>query len=404
MSAGHARATVTIDLPSRLLGIHEGDPSGPTVVVTGALHGNEPSGVEVVSAVLDRLRSSKIPFNGRLVAAIGNLRALSRGHRYIDRDLNRRWVPEAVDRLRRRPKAALENEDREQCELLELFAPLLDRATQPVVFIDLHSTSGLGAPFACMADVIRNRSVAFALDVPIVLGLEETIEGSMLGYLCDLGHVGVAVEGGQHDDPNTRTHHEAALWSALGACGAIDVRRVPRYRDLQNSLRGAVRGLPKVIEIRHRHVCADDDGFVMSPGFTNFQPVVANQVVAHDHNGDIATPEAGLMMLPRYQGQGEDGYFLARRVRPVWLSLSARLRRLGADRVLSGLPGVSPHPDRPDHFLVNPRVARFKVVEVFHLLGFRRAQSEDDQMVFSRRRPDALGPRPLPPLEESAPA
>ena len=382
--------------PPRVIGTYEGDPRGPTVIVTGAMHGNEPAGVQALDAVLDTLRERRLPFRGRLIAAVGNRAALHHRQRYLSRDLNRNWEPELIADLRRAEPRRLTDEDREQRDLLDLFAPFLAEATQPVVFLDLHSTSGHGAPFACMADVIRNRKPAFELQIPVVLGLEETITGSMLGYLCDLGHIGIAVEGGQHDDPNTMDHHRAAIWSVLASSEAIDANDVPGFGALQSKLRGAIEGLPSVVEIRHRHVCVDDDGFEMRPGYTNFQPVTQGELVAHDNTGEIRTPESGIMMLPRYQGQGEDGYFIARKVQPMWLSLSARLRRLGAEHVLRGLPGVVPHPDRPDHFLVNTQVARYRAVELFHLLGFRRSRPEGDRLVFSRRRPDTLGPEPLP--------
>jgi hypothetical protein len=56
------------------------------------------------------------------------------------------------------------------------------------------------------------------------------IDGSMLGYLCDLGHIGVAVEGGQHDDPQTVECHESALLLMLVAAGALAEADVPDLR------------------------------------------------------------------------------------------------------------------------------------------------------------------------------
>jgi succinylglutamate desuccinylase len=143
-----------------------------------------------------------------------------------------------------------------------------------------------------------------------------------------------------------------------------------------------------VLEIRHRHVCHDGDGFEMGEGYRNFQPVSARQVVAVDDAGDISIPESGIMMMPRYQGQGEDGFFLAREVKGVWLEMSRLLRRARADRLVAYLPGVRPHPDREDHFILDPRVARFKPTEILHLFGYRRKRKRDEGLVFSRRRPD----------------
>lgn len=370
----------------RVLGVHEGRAPGPLVIVTGGVHGNEPAGVHAVRRVLAQLQARAMPLRGTLMGVAGNRAGLDRKVRYLDRDLNRRWlVPEMIALLARDP-AQDSPEDREQRELLHLFAPLCARARAPIVFLDLHSTSGDGAPFVCMADVLRNRTIAFALGIPVVLGLEEVIDGSMIGFFTDIGHIGVAVEGGQHDDPRSVDCHEAAIWIALVAAGALAEAEVPGLDRHRATLEEATRGLPRVLEIRHRHVVADDDDFVMRPGFANFQPVGDGQVVAEDRGGDVRTPEAGIMMLPRYQGQGEDGYFLARQVSRLWLTLSAGLRLARADRLVTMLPGVARHPELGDHMLVERD--RPRAIDVFHLLGFRHQRAHaEDRYAFSRRRP-----------------
>ena len=57
--------------------------------------------------------------------------------------------------------------------------------------------------------------MAFALPVPVIFGLEETIDGTLLEYLSEKGLVSFAVEGGQQHQPSTVDHHEAVIWIAL---------------------------------------------------------------------------------------------------------------------------------------------------------------------------------------------
>jgi succinylglutamate desuccinylase len=390
----------------RSLGRYATGRPGPTVVVTAGLHGNEPAGTVAFGRVLDRLESGGLPLRGCLLGLAGNTRALARGERFLSRDLNRRWSPDELARTLPTGADGLSDEDLEQRELLQALAPILAPATAPVVFLDLHSTSGAGAPFVVMADVLRNRPVAFALPIPLVLGLEEFVDGSMLGYLCDLGHVGVAVEGGQHGEPSTVDHHEAAIWLALAASGALAPREVPEASRWKALLEGATRGLPRVVEIRHRHRVDPEDDYRMLPGFRNFSPVAAGQHVATDRTGPVKAPERGVLMLPRYQSQGEDGYFLARRVSRFWLGVSRVLRVARVDRLAPRLPGVQRHPALPDHHVVDPRVARFFVTDLFHLLGYRRIRMDGGRPVFSRRRPDHGGvaglPRELAPIAPGA--
>lgn len=381
---------------ARVLGRHTSGRPGPTVVVTGGVHGNEPAGCEALLRVLARLEREQVSLRGELWAVAGNLRALAAGRRYIDRDLNRRWIREDIARIvNAGPEEAIE--DREQLELLELFAPLLARARAPIVFFDLHSTSGPAAPFSCMADVLRNRGVALALPLPVVLGLEEVLDGSLLGYLCDLGHIGVAVEGGQHADPETIDCHESAVWIMLVAAGALEAAQVPTLALHRERLASRALALPAVSEIRHRHIVRPEhEPFVMLPGFENFQKITRGQLVAHDARGPVHAPMAGRMMLPRYQGLGDDGYFIAAPVSPLALHVSAALRLLQLDRLVPWLPGIRRHPERADHFIADPQVALTRVVDVFHLFGYRHVRTIGADLVFTRRAPGAHGVSSMP--------
>lgn len=373
-----------------------GEP-GPTVVLIGGLHGNEPAGAEAIAAVLLRMAAGELPLRGQVLGLAGNLGALRARCRFQVRDLNRGWGAREIAALASGPCRGDEAEDREQREILDVLAPLLLAAREPIVFLDLHSTSGGGPPFTCMADVLRNRRIGLALPIPLILGIEEILDGSLLGYLCDLGHIGVAVEGGQSQDPGTLANHEAAIWIALVAAGSLAARAVPELAAHRARLRQAARDLPPVIEIRHRHRVGDDDGFVMQPGFRSFARVGEGQLLGRDNRGPVRAPESGLLLMPRYQSQGEDGYFLARPVSKSWLRLSALLRRLRLDRLVPLLPGVRPHPVEPDQFVADPGMARFQVVNVFHLFGYRHVRPERERLVFARRRADFRRLRGLPP-------
>jgi succinylglutamate desuccinylase len=107
----------------------------------------------------------------------------------------------------------------------------------------------------------------------------------------------------------------------------------------------------------------------------------------------VRVPDDGLLLMPRYQGQGDDGFFLGREVRAFWLRLSAWLRRLPLERVLPLLPGVRRDVRAHRTLLVRPSVARWLTFEVFHLLGYRWARRDAAELVFVRR-PDVYGRPP----------
>lgn len=382
-------------LPERIIG-DLGPHQGPMLVAIGSLHGNEPAGTRAIERLFDALTAHPLPLRGRLIGLRGNLRAGQRRQRYITRDLNRSWTADGIAALLTHGAANDEDEDAEQRELLAILAPLLAAADRPIVFLDLHSSSGEGQPFCVMADVLRNRPIAFGVPVPVVLGLEEVIDGAMTGYLCDLGHVGVSFEGGPHQGADTVDNHLAILWLSLVNAGLLAADAVPGLETHRARLATATAGLPRVLEVRHRHVIHPGDTFKMRPGFANFMPVPRRLPVADDRHGPVIAPEEGVMMLPLYQGLGDDGFFIARPVSTFWLDLSARLRGDTIDRLLPALPGVSRDPDRADHFLVDPQIARLRATEIFHLFGYRRARSNGELMIFSRRRPDFDRLAPMP--------
>ncbi|MEZ4432892.1 MAG: succinylglutamate desuccinylase/aspartoacylase family protein [bacterium] len=391
-----ARRPDAADPQGRIIG-DLGPRGGPVLVAIGSIHGNEPAGTRAIERLFADLHERPAPLTGRVIGLRGNLRAGRRRQRYITRDLNRCWTPAGIEALVTHGPANDEDEDAEQRELLALIAPLLAEADRPIVFLDLHSSSGEGQPFCVMADVLRNRPIAFGVPVPVVLGLEEVIDGAMTGYLCDLGHIGVSFEGGPHHGADTIDNHLAILWLSLVHAGLLPADAVPELDAWRARLTRATAGLPRVLEVRHRHVIHPGDNFKMRPGFANFMPIPKDLPVADDRHGPVRAPEEGVMMLPLYQGQGDDGYFIARPVSAFWLDLSARLRGDTIDRLLPALPGVRRDPTRDDHFLVDRRVARLRATEIFHLFGYRRARASGDVLVFNRRRPDFDRLAPLPP-------
>lgn len=384
--------------PPRVLGRLRGAPGGPTVIVLAAVHGNEPAGVQAATRVLKEIERQRTALRGELVFLVGNRSALRYAKRFVDRDLNRQWGEERVAALRELDQAAAAAvEEREQWELLqEIEAILRQVAGSEIYFLDLHTSSAEGPPFLTVGDTLRNRRFAMRLPLPIILGLEEQVDGSLLEYLNDKGLITLGVEAGMHDSPSSIERHEAVLWLALVAAGVLRRGDLPDLTRHERLLAQARQSIPPVIEVRYRHAIRPEDQFQMLPGFSNFQPIRRGQHLARDRRGEVVAPEAGLILLPLYQGQGDDGYFVAREVRPFWLLVSAALRRLRMDVLMPALPGVRRHPHRRHVLVVNTRVARFYPLEIFHLFGFRKLRQVGGVLLVSRRRFDLSGPAEAP--------
>lgn len=369
----------------RILGRYGADAGrGPLVVCIGGIHGNEPAGVAALRRVIARLEESRPTFRGRLIAVAGNLQALNADRRFIDRDLNRGWSVRRVSRILERPATA---EDLEQAALLGVLVPAIREATGDVYLLDLHTTSSTSPPFVTLSDTLEIRTFAMQLGLPLILGIEEEID-TMVDYLSGFGALAVGIEAGRHDDPVSIDVHEAALWISLCATGCLP--RGTEVVDLaacRRRLAEARGGLPDVFEVMYRRAIDPDGAFRMAPGFANFTPVRAGEIVAHDAGGPVPVPMSGRLFLPLYQAQGDDGYFLVRPIRRAWLAISRVLRRLGAPRLLPLLPGVRRSTRRADTLIVSRRVARWLVNEVFHLLGYRRVRETERHVVFRSRGP-----------------
>ncbi|MFN8180066.1 MAG: succinylglutamate desuccinylase/aspartoacylase family protein [bacterium] len=382
-------------LPRRVLrreiGRAGGDPTGPTLIVVAGIHGNEPAGLDASARVFAHLEEHRVRLHGRFVALAGNLGALAAGERFLREDLNRMWTADRVARVRNASDdgsdGALQGpEAAEQRSLLDALQEILASARGPVYVIDLHTSSSQSAPFYVLGDTLRNREFARRFPATTVLGLEEHIRGTLNEYLTSLGHVAVAIEGGQHADPAAVDHHEAALWLALASIGCLDAAAVPGYAQQVARLTRPPGTMPGVVEIFHRHPISEADEFRMDAGWVNFSPVRKGQRLAVDRKGEVRSPADGFLFLPLYQKRGEDGFFLARGLNPLWLATSSWLRRVGAPSWATLLPGVTLHPERRDTLVVNLSIARFFARGLFHLLGYRVSTRRLGKMLVQRRQ------------------
>ena len=385
----------------RLLGRIEGVLEGPTLVCVAGLHGNEPAGVHAVRRVVATLKRRRSRMRGRLVAFAGNMAALEAGRRFLERDLNRAWTTERLAELRRDATDRGSAEDREQIELLEAIEGVLRSADGPVYALDLHTTSGAGGVFSAFTDSLPHRAFASSFPVPMIFGLEELVDGTLLNLLSEHGVVALTIETGQHDEPSSVDRAEAAIWIASVAAGLLPEGAVPELGGARRLLHRDAAHLPRALEMRYKHDVAEGDAFAMAPGFRNFDRVRAGDLVARDATGEVRVREGGRLLMPLYQEQGEDGFFLVREFHPFWMAVSLALRRGGIARFAHRLPGVVRIANTDDEVVIDRRVARFYARQLFHLLGFRQIDDSGARLIMRRRPFDegrylATPPSPQP--------
>jgi succinylglutamate desuccinylase len=295
---------------SRVIAELRGTEPGPTVIVVGGTHGNEPAGIAAARAALAGLPAGAV--RGELVALIGNLRAGAVGRRCLTHDLNRLWTAERMA-VAHAAAAAHGDEEPELFELVELCDAIeraIQRARGPVFVLDLHTTSADGFPFAVVGPTAEHRRFAEAFPLPGIVGLEEALVGTLTSYFARRGCVTLAVEGGQSASAAAIENLIAVITIAVEASGLV--ASVPGAAAARAHLAGTRGDLPAMIEVAFRHPVRPEHHFRMEPGFANLQRTAAGTLLARDRTGEIRAPFDGVVLLPLYQPEGADGFFYGR--------------------------------------------------------------------------------------------
>lgn len=304
-------ANTKTEVDNRILGTIEGDPGGPTVVVVTGMHGNEYAGVEAAQNIFDMLEGIRPVIRGRLIILRANLPALRQNVRYLDEDMNRLWFPAIVDQVRNTPEDQIESSERRQMKQLLAILDNIDRGTDgPIVLADIHTFSAEGNMFSITSSDPRQRKLLANLHVPMVFGIEKSLRGTALAYYQKQGFISFGLEGGQHENELTEYNITASLLLLLHAVGCIEKQYVEKIKEFEKHLKDHTRHLPVETELVYQHIIEPGDEFSMRPGFSNFQPIKKGEWLANDRDGKIIAHTDGYVLMPLYQSQGDDGFFI----------------------------------------------------------------------------------------------
>lgn len=265
------------------------------LLFVGGLHGNEPAGVQAIEEQMEEWahRAEGVPC--KMIGIRGNVAALHKKKRFLSQDLNRMWLNcTPFDPPKER---SLDDETKEFQELNHFFAALMKRHHQ-LFLLDLHTTSAPSIPFGLPSSEQEASLPWPQCPVPLVLGALSAIRGTLTQAISRWGHLGLAVEGGQHQDS-----HSVSCLRQMMVFFAHQFGGLPR----------TTKALPPpqpLYDLVYRHAISPKDRFQMKPGFRNFDPVLQGQVLGHDGSGPVLAPITGLVFMPLYQGLGEDGFFI----------------------------------------------------------------------------------------------
>jgi len=306
----------------RIIGSYTQGKAGPLFVAIGGIHGNEKAGIRALDNMFEMLKREKdvnpgFEYTGRLVGIRGNMKAIEKGTRFIVKDLNRQFTPENVNRVLTSPPETLDAEDLELKGIIKaVHAEIADYQPQEVVVLDLHTTSATGGIFAIATEDPASLDIAVELHAPVILGLLRGINGTSSHYFNDenmpVRTISVVFEAGQHDDPVSVNRAIAALTNCMRAIGAVKEQDVEnRHNEI---LINYSKGLPKVAKLLTVYKIAEDSTFEMRPNYKNFQRIKEGELLAFDNGNEVFAIEDSLILMPHYQKQGDDGFFLIKKV------------------------------------------------------------------------------------------
>jgi succinylglutamate desuccinylase len=294
----------------REIGCYTQHHPGPLLLITAGIHGNEASGIIALNLVFRFLNKYKVPIRGTFVGLCGNVEALDKEQRFIDQDLNRTWGEKEVEKIQNVSQEELNSEQREAKAILNYIAKLDPDKYEDKFFVDCHTTSSESIPYFSVEDTAGCLSFARRFPVHSVLGFAKMIPTTIDGHFCRNGFSSFTLEAGQHYEISSVENCEAVIFLALVQSGCIESKSLDCYDRCRNVLARLIMDDKKTFDIIHRHEIKPGDNFSMEPGFVNFQKITRDELLAKDKNGEILSKWDARILMPLYQKQGDDGFFV----------------------------------------------------------------------------------------------
>lgn len=306
----------------RIITKYIGTKPGPLLIVFGGMHGNEPAGIKAIEMMgkmleVEPITNPDFKYSGSFLGLIGNLKAHRENKRFVNSDLNRSFTAENMKKVIESEESDLRDELLEIKQILnEVHLAIDEIKPEKVIVLDLHTTSSFGGIFSIVTDNEESLKIAIELHAPVITGMLQGIKGTTLHYFIEenfgIPMVPVTFESGQHNEQLSVNRAVAAITNCMRTIGSVSPQHVENQHDkllIEHS-----KDLPKVSRLISKHNIAKGDDFKMLPNYKNFQRIKKGEVLANDIHGNITASENSLILMPLYQKQGEDGFFLIQKL------------------------------------------------------------------------------------------
>ncbi|AFM06039.1 succinylglutamate desuccinylase [Bernardetia litoralis DSM 6794] len=285
----------------RIIGNISGGDNQTLLVCIGGLHGNEQAGYNALEYLISHL--DKRLFNGHFVAIGGNLQALKEKKRYLQTDLNRIWLNDLIDNI---PQDSEISEYEELRQLIEVLRVIPHDTYKRRILIDLHTTSAPNGAFV-VRTTKTDDTLAKLLEVPVIMGLDKKLQGTAMTYMEQWNYETFAFEGGTIGKENSMNNLVMGVWRIMQTL-QMTTQPIP---NLEHTLGETIRsGVPNYLNCEYIHKVPENSTFIMKEGFGNFDSIEEGQLLAHQDGKEICSPYKGYILMPLYQNDGNDGFFI----------------------------------------------------------------------------------------------
>lgn len=282
----------------RVFEFHASRP-GPTLLIFGAVHGNETCGTEALTKLIGHLETGEIALQkGSLVVVpIANPLAYAEKKRYLKDNLNRIFRPSSA------PTS-------DEARFANILCRLVDRCD---AFLDIHSITAAGDPFLYI-DFPTPRNRAWAKTMPVhhaIVGWPELYKKmrrlkrayDSTTYAHKKRKDCLLIECGQHSDIEAPAIAYQAILNSLYHFGLV------KGRASRHSYKEIVMKAGYFRQHQKDH---------FPENWKDHEPIRKGEVLIREANGSvIKAPFDGVIIMPKATAPvGDDWLYLGRVLRP----------------------------------------------------------------------------------------
>ncbi len=258
-------------------------------MILAGVHGDELCGVSALQEIFNSLEIER----GTVLYGFGNPRAIATGKRFVEKNLNRMFKPDAD--LTDEEKQSY---DYDRAQYLKKY---FDTAE---ALLDIHSNPWREEKTFVICEK-NGFELAGSLPTDIVVsGFDAAEPGGTDYYMNRGGKIGICFEAGYLDDAFSRATAKVAIENFLEARGHTTRAILPRAQKKLNVFK---KGLSR------------SDAFVLTRPFANFEALKEGELIGTDGAEEVRAPRACHILFARNgKFKGDEIFLLCDETKPEW--------------------------------------------------------------------------------------